>query len=122
MQPISILINSRRALRLQSDMAADDRAIRNLVIGGHPYAGRASCRRRDRPRIQPTAGRPPLAVDVESAIKKALATLDGRLPANFVPLFGLTGGNLTNALSQLSGEAATGAQLLIASRTKSIFH
>jgi hypothetical protein len=27
-----------------------------------------------------------------------------------VPLFGLTGSNLTNALSQLSGEAATGAQ------------
>jgi hypothetical protein len=34
----------------------------------------------------------------------------GRLPGSFVPLFGLTGSNLTNALSQLSGEAATGAQ------------
>ena len=34
----------------------------------------------------------------------------GRLPASFVPLFGLTGGNLTHALDQLSGEAATGAQ------------
>src|SRR5260221_13286591 len=33
-----------------------------------------------------------------------------RLPSAFVPLFGLTGGNLANALSQLSGEAATGAQ------------
>jgi YVTN family beta-propeller protein/autotransporter-associated beta strand protein len=34
----------------------------------------------------------------------------GALPPAFVPLFGLTGSNLTNALSQLSGEAATGAQ------------
>jgi uncharacterized protein with beta-barrel porin domain len=32
------------------------------------------------------------------------------LPANFQALFNLTGGNLVNALSQLSGEAATGAQ------------
>jgi autotransporter-associated beta strand protein len=34
----------------------------------------------------------------------------GALPPTFVPLFGLTGGNLTTALDQLSGEAATGAQ------------
>jgi YVTN family beta-propeller protein/autotransporter-associated beta strand protein len=34
----------------------------------------------------------------------------GALPPAFVSLFGLTGGNLTNALDQLSGEAATGAQ------------
>jgi autotransporter-associated beta strand protein len=34
----------------------------------------------------------------------------GALPANFTPLFGLTGANLVNALDQLSGEAATGAQ------------
>jgi len=34
----------------------------------------------------------------------------GALPPAFVSLFGLTGGNLTTALSQLSGEAATGAQ------------
>jgi autotransporter-associated beta strand protein len=34
----------------------------------------------------------------------------GTLPPAFVPLFGLSGGNLTNALDQLSGEAATGAQ------------
>jgi YVTN family beta-propeller protein/autotransporter-associated beta strand protein len=34
----------------------------------------------------------------------------GTLPPAFVPLFGLTGNNLTNALDQLSGEAATGAQ------------
>jgi uncharacterized protein with beta-barrel porin domain len=34
----------------------------------------------------------------------------GTLPPSFVAVFGLTGGNLRTALSQLSGEAATGAQ------------
>jgi autotransporter-associated beta strand protein len=34
----------------------------------------------------------------------------GALPPAFVSVFGLTGGNLANALSQLSGEAATGSQ------------
>ena len=34
----------------------------------------------------------------------------GALPPNFASLFGLTGTNLATALSQLSGEAATGAQ------------
>jgi hypothetical protein len=34
----------------------------------------------------------------------------GALPPAFVPLFGLTGSNLTTALDQISGEAATGAQ------------
>jgi hypothetical protein len=34
----------------------------------------------------------------------------GTLPPSFVTIFGLTGGNLANALSQLSGEAATDAQ------------
>ena len=34
----------------------------------------------------------------------------GTLPPGFVGIFGLTGGSLTNALSQLSGEPATGAQ------------
>jgi len=34
----------------------------------------------------------------------------GALPPAFVNIFGLTGVNLGNALSQLSGEAATGAQ------------
>lgn len=34
----------------------------------------------------------------------------GTLPPSFVSVFGLTGGNLGTALSQLSGEAATGAQ------------
>jgi autotransporter-associated beta strand protein len=34
----------------------------------------------------------------------------GALPPNFLPLFGLTGANLANALTLLSGEPATGAQ------------
>jgi autotransporter-associated beta strand protein len=34
----------------------------------------------------------------------------GALPSAFVNVFGLTGGNLGNALTQLSGEAATGGQ------------
>jgi autotransporter-associated beta strand protein len=34
----------------------------------------------------------------------------GTLPPNFISTFGLTGGNLANALTLLSGEAATGAQ------------
>jgi autotransporter-associated beta strand protein len=34
----------------------------------------------------------------------------GTLPPGFVTIFGLTGSNLGNALSQLSGEAATGGQ------------
>src|SRR3978361_1054685 len=34
----------------------------------------------------------------------------GTLPPSFVSVFGLTGGNLGTALSQPSGEAATGAQ------------
>jgi uncharacterized protein with beta-barrel porin domain len=34
----------------------------------------------------------------------------GALPPSFVTLFGLTGGNLAHALTQLSGEAATGTQ------------
>jgi uncharacterized protein with beta-barrel porin domain len=34
----------------------------------------------------------------------------GTLPPTFVTIFGLTGGSLANALSQLSGEAATDAQ------------
>ena len=34
----------------------------------------------------------------------------GTLPTDFFPVFGLTGAGLGNALSQLSGEAATGAE------------
>ncbi|HEY2135508.1 MAG TPA: autotransporter domain-containing protein [Xanthobacteraceae bacterium] len=34
----------------------------------------------------------------------------GALPASFLPIFGLTGGNLGNALTLLSGEAGTGGQ------------
>jgi uncharacterized protein with beta-barrel porin domain len=36
----------------------------------------------------------------------------GTLPAGFFPLFGLTGGQLSRTLAQLSGEAATGSQLV----------
>ena len=39
----------------------------------------------------------------------------GTLPPGFLPIFGLTGSNLGNALSQLSGEAATGGQQSIRS-------
>jgi outer membrane autotransporter protein len=63
--------------------------------------------------MQPAAA-PPVTLTVNQAgVGDAIDTFfnnGGRLPASFVPLFGLTGGNLTNALSQLSGEAATGAQ------------
>ena len=34
----------------------------------------------------------------------------GSLPPSFAPVFGLSGGNLANALTQLSGETATGSQ------------
>jgi autotransporter-associated beta strand protein len=34
----------------------------------------------------------------------------GTLPADFFPIFGLSGGNLANTLSRLDGEAATGAE------------
>src|ERR1019366_5017875 len=34
----------------------------------------------------------------------------GTLPPNFLTIFGLSGGNLANALTQLDGEAATGGQ------------
>ena len=34
----------------------------------------------------------------------------GTLPPNFVTIFGLSGGNLTNALAQLSGESSTAAE------------
>ena len=44
----------------------------------------------------------------------------GTLPPGFVPIFGLTGSNLGNALSQLSGEAATGGQQ-VASRWATSF-
>jgi autotransporter-associated beta strand protein len=48
-------------------------------------------------------------VNVGSAIDNFFNN-GGALPPAFVSLYGLTGSNLTNALDQLSGEAATGAQ------------
>jgi autotransporter-associated beta strand protein len=35
----------------------------------------------------------------------------GRLPANFLPIFGLTGGAFANTLMQLDGEVATGSEV-----------
>jgi autotransporter-associated beta strand protein len=49
------------------------------------------------------------AQDVGAAIN-AFFNQGGTLPPAFVALFGLTGTNLANALEQISGEAATGAQ------------
>jgi uncharacterized protein with beta-barrel porin domain len=56
--------------------------------------------------------RPPLPVNqfnVATAIDNFFNG-GGALPPAFVSLFGLTGSNLTNGLSQLSGEVATGAE------------
>src|SRR5262249_11835095 len=69
-------------------------------------------------------GRPPRAVDPPAAPLPPLTSnqrdvgraIDnffnngGTLPPTFVSLYGLSGSNLTTALDQLSGEAATGAQ------------
>jgi outer membrane autotransporter protein len=52
---------------------------------------------------------PKNASNVATAINNFFNT-GGTLTPNFGNLFFLTGGNLSNALSQLSGEAATGAQ------------
>jgi YVTN family beta-propeller protein/autotransporter-associated beta strand protein len=73
------------------------------------------------PPIPPVPGLPPLPsppplpaftvnqLNVGHAIDNFFDS-GGALPPAFVSLFGLTGSNLTNALSSLSGEAATGAQ------------
>jgi outer membrane autotransporter protein len=46
----------------------------------------------------------------------------GALPPAFLPLFGLTGNNLTSALDQLSGEPATGAQKVAFQLTDQFFN
>jgi autotransporter-associated beta strand protein len=64
------------------------------------------------PPLPPTPPLPPLSINqrnVANAIDNFFNN-GGALPPAFVPLFGLSGSNLANALSQLSGEAATGAQ------------
>jgi autotransporter-associated beta strand protein len=64
------------------------------------------------PPSPPTPPTPPLPVNqlnVANAIDNFFNN-GGTLPPTFVALFGLSGGNLVNALSQLSGESATGAQ------------
>jgi outer membrane autotransporter protein len=47
--------------------------------------------------------------NVASAINNVFNT-GGTLPANFTPIFALSGSSLANALSQLDGEAASGGQ------------
>jgi autotransporter-associated beta strand protein len=60
------------------------------------------------------SARGPLALNVNQRnVANALNNFfntGGTLPPNFLPLFNLTGGNLANALTLLSGEPATGAQ------------
>ena len=61
---------------------------------------------------QSSAPLPPFTVN-EINVGHAIDNLfnnGGALPPPFLSLFGLTGSNLTNALDQLSGEVATGAQ------------
>jgi outer membrane autotransporter protein len=59
---------------------------------------------------------PPLSGDLNINRQNVATSLNaffnggGALPPNFVNVFGLTGSNLGTALSQLSGEPATGAQ------------
>jgi hypothetical protein len=64
------------------------------------------------PTPPPTTTPPPFTVEelnVGHAIDNFFNS-GGALPPAFVSLFSLTGSNLTTALDQLSGEAATGAQ------------
>jgi uncharacterized protein with beta-barrel porin domain len=70
------------------------------------------------PPTPPTPGQPPAPpppaftvnqLNVGNAIDNFFNN-GGALPPAFVQLFGLTGNNLTRALDQLSGEAATGGQ------------
>jgi autotransporter-associated beta strand protein len=67
------------------------------------------------PPDQPSASSPPLPTFTVNQLNVGRAidsffNNGGVLPPTFVPLFGLTGGNLTNALDQLSGEASTEEQ------------
>jgi autotransporter-associated beta strand protein len=74
------------------------------------------------PPVPPIAGLPPTAAPPPAPPSFTVNQLNvghaidnffnngGALPPAFVSLFGLTGSNLTNALDQLSGEVATGAQ------------
>ena len=63
---------------------------------------------------EPTPPAPPLVFPInQSNVGHAIDNYfnsGGALPPAFVPLFGLTGSDLGNALSQLSGEPVTGAQ------------
>jgi outer membrane autotransporter protein len=62
---------------------------------------------------EPNAPGPPALSSNQQNVANALNNFfnsGGALPPAFVAIFGLTGSNLGTALSQLSGEAATGAQ------------
>jgi hypothetical protein len=59
--------------------------------------------------LRAALGGPEQAVGLSQNQKGAAGAINN-LPPAFVPLFGLTGSNLTSGLDQLSGEAATGAQ------------
>src|SRR5262245_28385691 len=61
----------------------------------------------------PPAPSPPPFTSNQLSVGRAIDNFfnnGGTLPPTFVSLYGLSGGNLINALDQLSGEAATGAQ------------
>ena len=80
-------------------------AILNLTATlGSPAARRAE--RTRRARAAPSAS---TSCNVANALN-AFFNNGGALPPAFVTIFGLTGANLANALTHLSGEAATGAQ------------
>jgi uncharacterized protein with beta-barrel porin domain len=69
----------------------------------------------DQPSTPAQPSTPPLPNFTTNQLNAGLAidnffNSGGALPPAFVSLYGLTGSNLTNALDQLSGEAATGAQ------------
>jgi outer membrane autotransporter protein len=78
------------------------------ILGGQPIPGLPF----PLPDQQPAPPLPPFTVN-ELNVGRAIDNFfnnGGALPPAFVSLYGLTGSNLTTALDQLSGEAATGAQ------------
>jgi autotransporter-associated beta strand protein len=98
--------NNSVDLNLRAQLIPDDifpgRPVTLPVIPGLPLP----------PQDLPSSAFPPFTVD-EINVGRAIDNFfnnGGTLPPAFVSLFGLSGGNLTAALDQLSGEAATGAQ------------
>jgi autotransporter-associated beta strand protein len=98
--------NNSVDLNLRAQLIPDDifpgRPVTLPIIPGLPLP----------PQDLPGSALPPFTVD-EINVGRAIDNFfnnGGTLPPAFVSLFGLSGGNLTAALDQLSGEAATGAQ------------